>query len=283
MGMGAATSLDGTTIGYTSVGRGEPVLIVGGALRSAEDYMPLARELAGRFEVHVVDRRGRGLSGPFGDHYSMLTECEDLRAVQRATGATMAFGHSYGGLVVLEAAAVGLIFSRIALYEPAVSVAGSIPTMWLKRYAELLDAHDPRGAFAEFVRQSGHAPAVVSRMPTWYLRFVLRMAVRRRRWRTMEPLLAANAVEHTEVAKLENGSARYRSITSPVLLLAGARSPRPQTEVLRDLAEIMPDAMLEVIKGLDHNAPDEKAPAVVATRLRVAFDGTSPRRRERAR
>ncbi|MEZ5088358.1 MAG: alpha/beta hydrolase [Micropruina sp.] len=58
------TSADGTRIGYRTVGDGTGLILVGGALRTAEDYLPLAAALAERCAVHVVDRRGRGDSGP---------------------------------------------------------------------------------------------------------------------------------------------------------------------------------------------------------------------------
>jgi pimeloyl-ACP methyl ester carboxylesterase len=78
--------------------------VVGGALRTAEDYLPLAGRLARSLTVHLVERRGRGASGPQGPDYALAKEVEDLLAVRAETGARLAFGHSYGGLVVLEAA-----------------------------------------------------------------------------------------------------------------------------------------------------------------------------------
>ncbi|MFJ4427182.1 hypothetical protein [Streptomyces bobili] len=38
------------------------------------------------------------------------------------------FGHSFGGFLTLEAALAGSAFERIALYEPGVSIDGSIPS-----------------------------------------------------------------------------------------------------------------------------------------------------------
>lgn len=62
----AVTSADGTGIAYQTVGEGRGLIVVGGALRTGADYLPLARELAKTFAVHVMDRRGRGASGPPG-------------------------------------------------------------------------------------------------------------------------------------------------------------------------------------------------------------------------
>ena len=46
-------SADGTIIAYHSLGSGEAVIVVGGALLSAQDYLPLARVLAPSLTVHV--------------------------------------------------------------------------------------------------------------------------------------------------------------------------------------------------------------------------------------
>jgi pimeloyl-ACP methyl ester carboxylesterase len=60
-------SADGTAIGYRLVGAGPPLLVLHGAMQSALSQHDLALALADRFTVVLADRRGRGLSGPFGD------------------------------------------------------------------------------------------------------------------------------------------------------------------------------------------------------------------------
>ena len=59
------TSPDGTRIAYQTIGGGgDGVIVVGGALRDACDYVAFGEVLARSFTVHIVDRRGRGESGP---------------------------------------------------------------------------------------------------------------------------------------------------------------------------------------------------------------------------
>jgi pimeloyl-ACP methyl ester carboxylesterase len=264
-----ATSADGTEIAYKTLGEGRGLIVVGGALRTGDDYLRLAEELAGTFAVHVIDRRGRGASGPQGPDYSVAKECEDLLAVQAATGATAVFGHSYGGFVALEAARTTSKFSHIAVYEPGVSLAGSIPMAWLPRYRQLLASGDKRGALAVFVRGIGSAPGPVARLPLWYLRAVLHVMIRGERWRRMEPLLEANAAEHEQEARRDDGTAeRYRSIRARLLLLGGSKSPPVlTTQLFSALEQVTSDATVEILDGLDHFAPDEKAPAPVANRV----------------
>jgi pimeloyl-ACP methyl ester carboxylesterase len=148
-------SQDGTSIGHETVGVGDGLLVLGGAWRTSRDYLLFARAMGKSFAVHVIDRRGRGRSGPQGLAYTIDRELEDVAAVQAHTQAKVIFGHSYGGLIALEAARRSTIFTDIVVYEPGVSVAGSIPLGWMRRYRELLATGDRRGAFAVMVRTAG--------------------------------------------------------------------------------------------------------------------------------
>jgi len=163
--------------------------------------------------------------------------------------------------------------AHVALYEPGVSIRGSIPTGWIDPYRRLLEAGDRRGAFAWFVRGSGHAPRLVERMPLGYLKLVLRLAIRPAQWQRMEPLLEANLREHEEVRRLDDSAASYAAVAAPVLLLGGRKSPTAAAQ-LAALEAVLPNSMVQLLDGLDHNAPDEKAPAEVASRLEPFFSRT---------
>jgi hypothetical protein len=76
---------DGTVIAYHSVGDGPGLVVVGGVLSAGDDYMALAGALAGEFEVHVMERRGRPGSGPQRQGHSLDDECADLAAVARTS------------------------------------------------------------------------------------------------------------------------------------------------------------------------------------------------------
>ena len=75
---------DGTRIGYLSVGTGPAVLVIPGVLSMAADYAAFARALSEHFTVYTIERRGRGESGPQGDDYSIVKECEDVLALRRS-------------------------------------------------------------------------------------------------------------------------------------------------------------------------------------------------------
>jgi pimeloyl-ACP methyl ester carboxylesterase len=252
-------------IDYQTSGTGPGMIIVGGALRAAIDYEPLAATLADRFTVHVVDRRGRGVSGPQGPEYSLQKEVEDLRAVQRETGATLAFGHSYGGLVVLETARSLALFDRIAVYEPGVSTR-PVPTGWMDPYQRRLAAGDPAGAFAVFVRGSEGPPPIIRALPLWYLRAAVSLYFRLPSGRRMLPLLGPSLAEHREFAGYHGRHDDLRAMDRPALVLVGSQTatgadPRP----FDDVAALLPAATLRIIPGLDHFGPEGRgAPAVGA-------------------
>jgi pimeloyl-ACP methyl ester carboxylesterase len=272
--MGSAVSADGTEIGYRSLGEGPGLVIVGGALSSGSNYLSLAERLTGEFEVHLMDRRGRPRSGPQRPEHSVENECADLIAVAEATGSTAVFGHSFGGLVALETARRRRVFELLYVYEPGVPVGGRFDFGWLDGYQQLLQDGDRRGAFAWMVKHGGFAPRVLTIMPLWYVRAVLRLAIRGRRWEGMERLLDANLVEHRVLAALEAPTAeRFSTITARTVLLGGAKSPGfISRQLLAELGQVIPESTTVLLPGLGHTAPEEQpreiATAILATATR---------------
>ncbi len=216
--------------------------------------MDLARQLAGSFTVHLMERRGRGASGPQGPGYSIEKECKDLLAVQAETGADRVFGHSYGGLVALQTARRTAVFRQIAVYEPAVALDGSPPPAWLDPYRELLAHGDTRGAFATMVKHAGFAPRTLAAMPLAGVRLVLRAGIRGLEWQRTEALLEANLAE--QQAQLDApGIAGYAEIESPTLLIGGSDTPPSVTAQLEPLRHTIPTTTVTILDGLDHPAP----------------------------
>lgn len=89
-----------TTIGFRQLGQGPGVVILHGGALASQHYMKLGTALAEEFTVYIPDRRGRGMSGPYGPHYSIEREDEDLDAIVTDTGAQYVFGEADGGLFV---------------------------------------------------------------------------------------------------------------------------------------------------------------------------------------
>ena len=85
------------------------------------------------------------------------------------------------------------------------------------------------------VQQAGFSPRAVTKMPSWCLRAALRLAIRKGNWQRMEPLLQTNLAEHAEVVRLDSTVTNFESITSPVLILGGMKSPAIITASLEGL------------------------------------------------
>jgi pimeloyl-ACP methyl ester carboxylesterase len=265
----AVRSSDGTVIAYHSIGHGPGLVVVGGVLSEGSDYMALAGALAGHFQVHVMERRGRPGSGPQRPDHSLGDECADLAAVTAVTGSAAAFGHSFGGLVVLETARRQPIFDEVFVYEPGVPIRGQLDAGWLNDYQRRLEHGDRRGAFACMVKGSGFAPRVVAMMPVWYLRLVLRVVIRGHKWATMDRLLEANLVEHRLLVALDAPNPeRFSSITSRTAVLGGAQSPDSISgALLEEIAAAIPSSEVAVLPRLGHLAPQEQAAKVASAVL----------------
>jgi pimeloyl-ACP methyl ester carboxylesterase len=123
-----AESADGTRVAYRRVGSGPPVVLVGGALATAEAFGPLATALADAGLQGVpYDRRGRGDSGD-GAAYAAQREVEDLSAVIDAVGDdAVVFGHSSGAVLALFAAAQGVSMTHLFLSEPPLRFGQNEP------------------------------------------------------------------------------------------------------------------------------------------------------------
>ncbi len=262
-------SNDGTRINYQTIGAGSALIIIPGALSMAADYLALATALAGRFTVHIIERRGRGLSGAMGADYSITKECEDVAAVQAKTGAHLLFGHSYGGLIAFEAARCNPAFSKIAVYEPGVSINQSIPIGWSSAYQAHLAAGKPLDAFIDFIRGSG--PAHMKMIPNWWLRLIMPMIIKGAEWDKTVALLPANLREHQEVARLDNSYPNYREVSAVVLLMSGGKSPAFREQTLQTLSGVLPQSTIKIFPKLDHFGPTSGVPSLVADALKAYF------------
>src|SRR5271170_3794121 len=265
-------SEDGTPISYRSTGTGTPLVVIPGALGMAIDFDNFARELAGQVTVHVVDRRGRGKSGAQGNDYSVEKECEDIQAVCTATSATLLFGHSYGGFVALETAlrdtgGTGLV-TKIALYEPGLSVDHSINMDWAPQCQTELDQGKYSDAFVTFIH--GVNPAS-RRLPRWLFRIIVWLILKPEVLRRKYSLLHTTIPEHAELARFNNTYPRYHEIVAKILLLVGKEvQPSNPGFASTKLSPVLQNVTYTHFPKLDHLGP-EKSPKEVARAVAEFF------------
>jgi pimeloyl-ACP methyl ester carboxylesterase len=263
------SSSDQTLIALDSRGAGPGLVILPGAVVPAERYQSLATLLSRSFTVHLMHRRGHGASGPQGSDHSMDHECDDVLAALELTGASRIFGHSYGGLVAIETAlrdtrrsAGKRRLAHVVTYDPAATVFSAPPTGFLPRFEAELARH--RHAAALTTMQRGlRVGGPLDRMPRRFAHAL--------NWAILHapggPATADNLHsvpgEAKAAAKIEEAAHAYASVTTPILIMVGARSPQWLQQAGRELANTLQHTRLATITNLDHNGPLLRPEAVV--------------------
>lgn len=259
------SSADGTIITYEVHGRGPAVVIVPGTLRAAQDYRAMAGHLADSHTVYVLNRRGRGGSGDKGRDYSVTTEGDDLAAVLSRSGPALVFGHSYGGFIALENAR-RLGIEHIAVYEPALSIAGSIRAEWVPEFEHALaKGHSARAMALAMRRISGGG--IIGRIPTVVLSPVVAAVMRTPEGRDVAGLLHTMPSEVREVSRYSSDGRRYAGVAQRLLVLNGARGPQYARHACEVLAAVNPGCVTVTIPNAGHNAPDMDDPATIAAEV----------------
>ena len=273
------TSADGTAVEYLSVGHGPDVIVVPGTFAMAAALTDFATLLADRHTVHIVQRRGRGGSGPQGDRYGIDRECEDVEAIRARTGARLIFGHSYGGLVALRAACLHAEFDAVAVYEPGLSVDGSMPVDWTDRARREVSAGEDFEAFLTYVR--GNNPNQSGRVPRWLLRTILPYALPVAKLRQNVMLMPQVINEYVAAGRFDGRIADYREVTASTMIMHG-KGPLTSRHVVAAarLGETIPQGETVCFPKLDHEAP-ENEPGEVADAVLRFFAAHSQRGAER--
>jgi len=257
------TSRDGTLIKYGMLGQGPGLIILAGGLQTAQDYLPLASHLADRYTVYATDSRGRNGSGPQGEDYSIQKEGEDAIALLERTQASFLFGHSYGGLIALNVAR-RYPLTRIALYEPAVSINGSIPSKWLPAFERSLAREDYLGALVTMI-QGLQLGGKMNFLPAPIFQWLAGSFMPKDELDAVFKVLPTVPKETREVLKLDSNGDPYADITTDTLLMAGSESPAFLREAVHTLESILPHPQTVLFPSLDHSAPNEMPEKLVPT------------------
>lgn len=259
----SVVSGDGTRIVYLSRGSGPGVIVIPGVLALASGYERFAQALATAFTVHTIERRGHGESGPQRAGHGVEDDCADVRALQDKTGAAFLVGHSYGGFVALEAARKNSGVAKVAVYEPGLSVNGSMPLGWMDAYEKYLAQGKPLEAFIEFLREIG--PDAVRKTPRWMFRRMMPIMMKAPEKDEVIAQLPQNLVEHRQYRRFDSTHRNYAEITAEVLLVDGDRDRRAWTTSDQELlASVIPDCERATVPGLDHFGIDKGDPDRVA-------------------
>ncbi|MFL5707104.1 MAG: alpha/beta fold hydrolase [Ktedonobacteraceae bacterium] len=227
--IGSVISRDGTTIGYRQIGHGPAVVLLHGSNVSGQDFTQLAEGLADAFTVYLPDRRGRGLSGPYGNDYSMQKEVEDLDALLTRTGAHKVFGVSAGGIICLQAALTLPVIQQIALYEPALLLDGTTHTAWVTRFDREMAQGKVAAALVTSMKGLELGGPVMNAMPRSLLESLTNAMMKSEDKKakpddiTMRKLAPTLHYDGLLLAEMSGQLERFRAVSAEVLLLGGSK------------------------------------------------------------
>lgn len=275
------TSKDGTTIYYRQLGKGPGVVLVHGTMESAQSHMQLAEALADTFTVYLPDRRGRGLSGPYSEDYSIQKDVEDMDALLAKTSSHFVFGVSVGAIICLHATLTLPAIHKIALFEPPLIINGSVSTAFLTRYDQEIAQGKVASALVTGMLGSQMGPPIFNVMPRWLLELLTKMMMAgedkkaKGDYVTMRMLAPTMHYDLQLAVETEGSLESFRTISNDVLLLGSSKSPTYFKTALDGLKKVLPHAKRIEFPGLNHGASGNTdrggQPKRVAQELRRFF------------
>ena len=262
-----------------------PLVLLHASGMTSRQFARLTAAAEGTFTVTAPDLQGVGQT-PLPDEavqgpWTLDSEVRALLALLSSLSApACVFGHSFGGLVAIEAALrEPARFAALCLYEPViVSLMGSTGSAAARaevaRIAELMaipvdddddddDDDGDRAGFSEtWVRgfvDWWNGPGSFDRLPEAARQQALDQALVSHRH------VASMALAHVSVDTL-------RTLTVKTHFMIGTTSPTAARESVQLASTTMPHASLEVIDGAGHMGPLTHA-AIVNERVLEFFRG----------
>ena len=265
-------SQDGTPIAVDKLGQGPALILVDGAMcsRGFGPLPPLAKALAKHFTVYHYDRRGRGDSGD-GFSFEVQREVEDLQAViHHAGGSAMVFGISSGAALAGEAARQLRGIRRLALYEAPYVVDKThepLPPDFIADTKALV-ASNRRGAavkkFMRYVGTPGIMVFVMSLLPFWKKLTAIA--------HTLPNDLEIIAPHHQSRPLPQD---KWSTITIPVLVMAGGKSPAWMQNAMRAWADVLPNSVHQTLPGQTHMVKQDVLASALVQFFALASEPTA--------
>lgn len=279
---GSVTSRDGTVIGYRRFGTGPGVVLMHGSMMASHNFMRLGAALSGDFTVYLPDRRGRGLSGPYGPDFTLRHAASDVRALMEQTGARNVFGLSAGAIPILEWALTCPPEYKIALYEPPLPVNDHSPVAWLPRYQREMAEGRPAAALVTVAKGTNDDSPMITMLPRAILVPLMNLGIRAQARQAdsdipLKDLIPTMHQEARLVLDATNLISAATAVRAEILLLGGSRSAPPLKDALNALHTNIPHARRVELPRLGHLAADNGGhPDRVAHALANFFTNDHP-------
>lgn len=224
-------------------GSGPQLLLVPGITSPAITWGFVAERMAERFDVHVVDVRGRGLSEAGDLDYSLDAMAADAVSLVEACGLKkpVFLGHSMGARVAIRAARKAPdAFGGLILVDPPVSGPGRrvYPSAW-PWYGDSIRMAQ-KGCSAEDMRAF---------CPTWSDE---QLALRAEWLHTCQYTAIKTSYDgfHTD-----DIHADLPHLELPVRLVKAGAAPVIQDEDLAEIRSLLPTIETRIVEGAGHMIP----------------------------
>jgi pimeloyl-ACP methyl ester carboxylesterase len=280
-------SKDGTIIGYRQMGTGPGIILVHGGAKASQTLMKLGTTLSDEFTIYIPDRRGRGLSGPFGDDYGLQREVEDMDAIIKKTGAHYVFGTATGAIIALQSALYLPIIRKVVLFEPPFYV----------NETEMNNFNDIGKRYDQYVAQGNFSMAMVTSseiatkvsgdeleppyqwvkyIPNIILRliFIIVMELDARRVKegdlTLKDLVPTFHNDVVLVNETKGTIEDFKDVSADVLLLNGSKTFLFLKHSIDALNDVLPHVEHIEVPGIDHAAAEDATgkPEIIAQEIK---------------
>ena len=230
-------------------GAGKKLILVPGITSPAITWAFVGERLGEKFDVYVLDVRGRGLSQAGEElDYDIDTCAQDVAALAEALDLTdyALMGHSFGARIAAKTAArYSRGLSQLVLIDPPVSGPNRRP------YPAKIDF------YVESIRQMSRgegAEAMRAFMPTWT---DAQLRLRAEWLHTCDPRAVVDAYNDFHIDDMH---ADLPSIRVPSLLLAAGRGDVIRPEEFAEIVSLMPGLTAKWVSTAGHMIPwDDEA------------------------
>lgn len=258
--MPAIAVSDGRRLAYREEGSGPPLVLVHGSPGDSRSWGRVAPFLKHRFRLVMVDLPGYGDSDTVPDEpngRAALMGAAVARLAESCGQAVGLAGHSYGGVVALQAALQARwgTVARVALFEPVFmrglqltgdAILGSVTAHFDDYVGRVAKGED--GAVQRMV-DFWFGTGAYQRMP-----------------QPVRAYLNANAGRNAlDVRSAFNDTATVEQLAAldqPVLVAYGDKSPEVVRAIGRAVVKLLPNARMEAIAGANHAMLDFHSEAV---------------------
>ncbi|MDJ1017619.1 MAG: alpha/beta fold hydrolase [Paracoccaceae bacterium] len=244
-GQGTARAADGTEIAYSVSGQGPWLVLSNSLATDRRMWAPQMEALERAFTVVTFDTRGHGASGVAKTPFTFSTLAADVIALMDVIGIDKArfMGLSLGGMTGLALALERPErVDRVICCDARADAPDAYKAMW--------DANIE-------LSEKGGMPAIANAtLPRWFSESFRANAANAPTLEMVRDMILATPVEGYKMAArclqtldlLES----LEHISVPVHFVAGSQDPAAPVSVMRDMADRVAGATLDIVEGAAH-------------------------------